>query len=300
MNRPQFSIIVTAPGGLASCLYLDEFDSGTADGGVEVLVVHCGSEIPNSARPGLRLVTASGPAIQDLIAAGLGAARGEWGLVTEDHCRPLPGLLSAYRKAIAANPLADLFGGAAVNRTSTSSWSEAVFLTGLKGQWADRGEPIDEPANANMLVRMAALERQELEPGGLLNLAVPRLIAAGRYAECREAVVDHVLQLSRAQALSFQYHCARDCHDTGLALRSASPAPAGRSGSRLQTALRVIALDPLRTAKKARGSPLAKAGLFARLVVLGLVVVAAVGSARRSRRVGGVVVRSNAHARLAQ
>lgn len=300
MSRPQFSVVVTAPNGLTACPFLDEFGLEGRGGNVEVLVVHPGSEPIDCNRPGFSLIGAQNPAIQELIAAGLRAARGEWVLVTEDHCRPLPGLLEAYRAATSGNLRVDLFAGVAVNRTSTSPWSEAVFLTGLRGQWAEGGEAIREPSNANMLIRRSALRPEEFRAGGLLNLAVPRLLAAKRFAACPEAVVDHVLPLSPRQAITFQFHCARDCHDAGLSLRLTESKPMSESRGPLHTALRIVALDPLRTVRKVPGSLSTKLATLLRLAVLGLVVMTALASARLSRRFSGAPVQSNAHARLTQ
>jgi hypothetical protein len=300
MTAPKFSIVVTAPLGLEACPYLDAFTAQAGNAAIEIVVADSGKPFADRSRPGLRHVPAADAEIQVLIAAGISAARGEWILLTEDHCRPLPGLLKAYAEAIATHPDADLFAGAAVNQTSTSPWSEAVFLTGLGGQWAGRGAAITEPSNANLLVRRAALRPDELAlPGGLLHRAVPRLTAGGRFAACAEALVDHVLPLSAPQAIAFQYHCARGCHQTGLAVRPQAEVSEA-AGSRLWTVLRIAALDPLRSARQARGSALGRAALTLRLGVLGLTVLYAIATARMARRFGRAGGSARAHLRLAR
>lgn len=202
------SAVVTAPHGAAECVYLDAL-LAQSNSDVEIIVVDGSADAATTLHGGVRVIAAPGRNIQGLISEGLKAARGEWVLVTEDHCNPLPGFLAAYRKAIAAHPDVDLMSGAVENLTSNAPWARAQFLVSIGAYWPGAVPPSPGGSNANMLVRRAAVLPKELAAeGGLLNMTVPRLAAAGRHAHCAGAVMDHVLPLSRNEAMSFQFGCA--------------------------------------------------------------------------------------------
>lgn len=205
----SISVVVTAPSGIAHCVYLDGLAEDADGEALEIVIVDGASDYVDQSRKGIRHISAPGCGIHGLIAEGVRAAKLEWVLVTEDHCRPLPGFLDAYRKAIRARPGIDLFSGATENLTSTSPWSFANFLVGLPEFWPAIEQSPRKASNANLLVRRSAMRPSELVgEGGFLNLTLPRLIASGRQAPCMAASVDHVLPLSRQDAISFQFHCA--------------------------------------------------------------------------------------------
>lgn len=205
------SVVITAPIGVAACRYLDDLLAQADADPLEILIVDGSSasdEVGLLPR-GVRRVCAPGLGIQALIARGVREASHDWVLVTEDHCRPLPGMIDSYRRAMRDNPQVDLFAGAAENLTSTSPWSFALFLLGLGDQWPPRGFPQTSASNANLLIRRSAMLAQEIAiDGGLLNLTVRRLAAEGRLMNCRNAVVDHVLHLSAASAVAFEFSCS--------------------------------------------------------------------------------------------
>jgi hypothetical protein len=212
------SIVVTAPHGIDACLYLEEL-ALQADAQVEILVIDGTIGNADRSRQGLRHIFHPDDGIEALIMRGLNEASLEWVLVTEDHCRPLPHLLTEYRKAIRANPDMLFFSGATDVLTSTDPWSLATFLVGLHDLWPPVACPPRRATNANLLVRRSVLREAELATaGGLFNVAAPRLLRDGRHIHCRDAVVDHVIHLSALEAIAFQFGIAA----TGRRVRHAT------------------------------------------------------------------------------
>lgn len=289
--------MIVAPVGFEACEWLDHWK---ADRSTELLVIDPGQPFVDRSRAGLRHIPAGDAEVQHLIAVGLGAAQGEWIVLSEDHCRPLPGLLAAYAAAIAAHPEADLFAGSLVNQTSTQPWSQAAFLTSMGGQTAGFAETISEPTNANLMVRRSALKPEERDrTGGLLGRAVPRLIAEGRFAACPAAVADHVLPFTRSEAIAFQYLCSRGCYDLDLALDKASALAAPAKRSPLRTVWRIVAGDPIAKARRLPGSPFTRAAMAARMSVLGWAVVGAIVTSRLARWLGRSPQPTHAHVKYA-
>ncbi|MFT4912151.1 MAG: hypothetical protein ACI9YM_000725 [Brevundimonas sp.] len=271
----SISVVVTAPGGIAGCGFLDQLIPPTDAGGVQIVVVDGSPDFIDQSRDGLLHIAAPQADIQGLVTEGLRQAAGDWVIVTEDHCRPLPGLIDSYRKAIDDQPGIDLFSGAVDNLTSTSPWSFALFLSGLGQQWTGAETAPPAPTNANLMVRRSAILAGELtRAGGFLNLTIPRLIAAGRYGHCPAAVVDHILSLDGRAALTFQYHCAVGVITANRETTPPLPWPARLAQTGRQLVSYVL-VGPWRTVRSLRGTPHARGGTGLRLMLLGLAVMVA-------------------------
>jgi hypothetical protein len=204
------SVVISAPKGLNHCLGLETFLAGVAAGQLELIVADGTADAPEHRHPALRHVRRPGASVFELRRAGLQQAGKEWVLLTEDHCRPLPGLLEAYGAALRRYPDADLFSGALTNDTSTSPWAWASFLLFRHEFWPPAGKTPGQAAIGNLLVRRTAILDGELNAaGGFDYTAIRRLARSGRYVHCREAVMDHVEPIDRREALVSQFHSAR-------------------------------------------------------------------------------------------
>jgi hypothetical protein len=271
----SISVIVSAPPGIAECVFLDQFMESADPKRLQIIVADGSPDFVDQSRDGVVHLSMPRADIQLLITEGLRRSTGDWVVVTEDHCRPLPGLIDSYRKAADGHPEVDLFSGAVDNLTSTSPWSFALFLSGLGQQWTHAGIAPAAPSNANLMVRRSAILATELaQAGGFLNLTIPRLIRAGRYGHCPAAVVDHILPLEGSAALTFQYHCAVGVTVANRATTQPLrwPARLVRTGQQMIT---YVFVKPWRTAMTLRGTPHARPGTAFRLMLLGLSIVAA-------------------------
>lgn len=271
----SISIVVTAPRGLGDCVYLDDLRGAAGGHDVDIVVTDGAAGYAGPGRVDVRHIRVPDAGIQTLIAEGVRHATGEWVIVTEDHCRALPEFVASYRRAILENPETDLLAGAVENLTSTRPWAFALFLAGLGRQWARAPHPPVRPSNANMAVRASAiLPSERALDGGLLNLTVPRLIAAGRYGHCPEAVVDHVLALSGLESVAFQFHCA-----SGSAAVKRDTLPAESLIARLWSVLRSLIVNvlirPWRIVRTLPGDWPARPALVLRLMALGLTTTVA-------------------------
>jgi len=262
------SVVVTAPNGIADCVYLDNL-SEEADGEtLQIVVVDGASDYVDRSRKGIRHISAPGCRIHGLITIGIRNADLEWVLVTEDHCRPLPGFLGAYRAVIRAHPEADLISGATENLTSTAPWSFANFLVGLPDFWPTIEQNPKNASNANLLIRRSAIRPSELATeGGFLNLTVPRLRTSSRYAHCVDAVVDHVLPLSREEAISFQFHCAATGRNVRHAASPIRPLPVELLRDLLILGY-LSAVKPVQTIARLRGTEHFSALMALRILTL--------------------------------
>src|SRR6185312_5204678 len=196
MSIDSISVVVTAPHGIAHCPYLDDLLSQADGQTLELVIADGASDYVDRSRVGLRHLSVPG-GINALITEGDRQSFGEWVIVTEDHCRFLPGFIESYRDAIRDNPDVDVFSGAVDNLTSPSRWAGSIFMIGLRTYWTQSKRPPANAANANLMVRRSAILASELAvDGGLLNLTVRRLVEAGRYRHCPTAIVDHVLYLT--------------------------------------------------------------------------------------------------------
>jgi hypothetical protein len=204
------SVVVTAPYGISRCLVPADFFAQAEGETLELIFVDASEDYSDQSRLGLKHLNLSGAGIFALIKAGLLHARGEWILLIEDHGKPLPGLLDAYRAAIAATPEADLFFGGLENLTSVSPWSFAHFLYGGLELWPVAGLNTGGPSAANLIVRTAAVRPSELEQeGGFHFLTVERLVNSNRCQYCPNATVDHIRNHTWRSSLAAHFHGAR-------------------------------------------------------------------------------------------
>ena len=207
-SPPAISIVVTAPHGIEKCHFLSDLQTLPEASRLEIIVVDEKLGRDCQSHSGVHHISAPGRTVQGLIAEGVRRASHDWIMVTEDHCKPMPDLITRYHEALMAYPDADLIAGSVDNRTSTSPWSNAAYLTGLGAFWTQTKELPDTVTNANMLVRKSAILPEELaHDAALLNVTVPRLIAKGRFTNCRDAVVDHIVHLKGLEAVSFVTFC---------------------------------------------------------------------------------------------
>jgi hypothetical protein len=290
----SISVVVTAPFGIAACDYMDDLLSRADGQGLEIVVVDGASKYADQSRVGLRHVAAPRSGLQGLIAEGIRQSSREWTVVTEDHCRPLTGFLEGYRDAVRENPDIDLFSGAVENLTSTSPWSFAVFMIGLRPFWTKATLPPSGASNANLMVRRSAILESELaSDGGLLNLTVPRLIRSGRYKHCPNAAVDHILNLSWSEAFKFQFNCT-----ASVVAVKRETLPTQRGPTRIVDICRDVvyhaAVVPFRVVRQFRGTSQSSPAAALRLVLLGL----AAGIATITVDFGRLVHRAMQPARL--
>ena len=266
----SISVVVTAPLGIAACGCLDGLLPGADGQALEIVVVDGGSSYADQSRAGLRHVASPGRSLQGLIMEGLRRSTGEWVVVTEDHCRPLAGFIENYRHAIVENPGIDLFSGAVDNLTTTSPWSFAAFMVGLRPFWPKALQPPSGVSNANLMVRRSAILASELAlEGGLLNLTAARLIQSGRYKHCPAAVVDHLMDLSWSEAVKFQFNCT-----AGVVAVKRETLPARSVPAQIVHDCRDLvyhaAVVPFRVVRQFRGTTQSSPGAAWRLMVLGL------------------------------
>lgn len=147
MSAPEWSVIVPTwnrPQRLAECVAALARIEPPA-GGFEIVVVNDGGTGPDAvvhrhaadAAVPLRVLTQAN--------AGPGAARnhgarmaaGRWLAFTDDDCRPEPGWLRAYERALAARPDA-LAGGTVVNALTDNIFSEtSQLLAAFVTHWFD-------------------------------------------------------------------------------------------------------------------------------------------------------------------
>ena len=200
------SVIITAPIGIDKCLVPAGFLAEADGKDLEVIIVDGAKDFVDRSRPGLKHVSIPNAPVVVLVSEGMRHASKDWIVFFEDHGRPLPGLVAAYREAIAANPDIDLFSGAMENLTSTSPWSFASFLFNSTEFWPPaHGAPAGAIV-ANLAVRRSAILPSELAAVGALEMmTIPRLASAHRYRHWPKASVDHTRHLTWRQALGFQY-----------------------------------------------------------------------------------------------
>jgi hypothetical protein len=218
--------VVSAPHGISECLIPPEYFAAADAGSLELVIADASEHFLDQSRPGLKHLNLAGAGIFALIQAGLQAASCDWLFVFEDHGRPLPGLLDAYRAAIAANPEVDLVFGGIENVTSVSPWSYACFFYNKLDYWPAAGLEPKAPSLANLMVRRSAILPSELsQVGGFQFGTYPRLLAAGRLLYCPEAVVDHVRWFTLRTALATSFHGARSVTAAAEARRGGRATP---------------------------------------------------------------------------
>lgn len=270
MPGVSISVVVTAPLGISACGCLDALLPDADGQALEIVVADGAPTYADRSRAGLRHVAAPGRSLQGLIMEGLRRSRGEWVVVTEDHCRPLAGFIEHYRHAIVENRGIDLFSGGIDNLTTTSPWSFAAFMVGLRPFWPKALQPPSGVSNANLMVRRSAILASELAvEGGLLHLTAARLIQSGRYKHCPAAVVDHLMDLSWSEAIRFQFNCT-----AGVVAVKRETLPARSIPVQIFHDCRDLvyhaAVVPFRVVRQFRGTSQSSPGAAWRLMVLGL------------------------------
>lgn len=179
------SLLVTAPDGAAPCLLPQEIYTAADGTNLELIIADGSNPAVDLSRPGLKHVRLATTDVYALMHAGMRAAAMPWVVVIEDHCRPLPDFLDAYRRAIAENPHADAVAGTLENLTTVDPWSFASFLLISWRHWPPTGDWAGLPSTANFALRKAALSDEELaRPGGIVIAGFSRLAAAGRTVRC--------------------------------------------------------------------------------------------------------------------
>ena len=250
------SIVVTAPRGVSHCPYLDAWRRELATHSAELIVADATDGPIIEGKDRVRHLQTPGAALQQLIAHAATHALGEWILVTEDHCRPLEGVLGRYLGAIEKEPHADLIAGGVDNLTNPSPWSWAIFAIGLSEHWRNAPGSQRSATNANFLLRRSAIREEELAArGGVLNGTLPRLIAEGRFAACPGAAIDHVVEVDRKSVIAFEYACTREAIDEGR-LFAPQRGKAADAWHSFKGVLGCALIMPLRTSRNTRGTHL--------------------------------------------
>jgi hypothetical protein len=260
MSEPFFSIILTAPFGFDSCIDLDSWLRELDDRAGEIIVVDSTAGTVDRGRGRIRHLRLPGETFIGLITKGVKEARGDWVLVSEDHCRPVAGIVDRYAETIARYPMAHLVSGRVENLTSRSPWSFAVFSIGLSEVWNQNSSPPRGASNANMLIRRSALRPEELETtGGVLMNAVPRLVRSAAMVVATGALVDHIVDLDGRNAADFVFECTH----RSISQQRAINGPLtffGDVSEAVQRWLGCAVVVPLTVARNHRGTP--QAGLM--------------------------------------
>jgi hypothetical protein len=267
----DITILVTAPRASEGYPYLDEWVAEARGESVEFLIADARAHCADSFPPAMRRIAMPGGSVQGLIDEGMRQARGDWVLLTEDHCRPLPGLFEAYRDARRAHPDADLFAGGVENLTSTSPWSFANFLAGLSHVWPRAAERPADASNANLLVRRRAVPAAEIAvDGGFLALTIARLIAQGRHVDCAAARVDHIVHVAGPlEGMRLEHGIVTAAVVSRREVLALRPAPVQFLRD-LASIPYHIAVQPWAIVRHLRGTPQFSLGTALRLAVLGI------------------------------
>lgn len=292
MSRPiRFSIVVTAPDGLAGCPFIDAWRPELAAHAAELIVADATDGEDDGTGLPIRHRRFPGASLQQLMAHGMMEARGEWVLITEDHCRPLGDVLTAYERTIAAAPHARLIAGQVDNLTSLSPWSWVIFAIGFSEHWRGARRPARSGSNANILIRRDAILESELGVrGGLLYGALRRLTAEGRLVGCRDAAVDHVVELDRHTVTDFEYRVTRNSIEEYRFLGNARRGLGAETWAAIRQFMSIGLGVPIRTWRNIRDAPFASPSLGLRVLYVCAAVAIRLGRddfLRAVRRDGG-------------
>lgn len=226
-DRPQFSIVIAAVNGyapLAGCLAaverIPERDRA------EVIVVdrcNVGRRIKREFPATTVLLVAPDMTIPEMRSLGMRASRGEWVIVTEDHCEPRPDWLRQFAAAAETGPW-DVIAGAVENGRRERLVDWAAFFTEYSDYLAPR--PSGETANLpgmNTAYRRAALAAVP----GLIEASLwetflhARLREAGaRLYAASDVVLDHCKSFGFREFLVQRFYLARSF--AGMRLRGAA------------------------------------------------------------------------------
>ncbi|MBV9043710.1 MAG: hypothetical protein JO348_10160 [Alphaproteobacteria bacterium] len=267
---PEITVLITAPSDSEGYVYLGDWITQAQSADVEFLLADARPASDEALPPALRRIGRPGGSVQGIIDEGMRQARGAWVLLTEDHCRPLPGLFDAYRKAMREHPHADLYAGGVENLTSTSPWGFANFLAGLNHVWPRAHGTPPDASNANLLVRRSAIQADEIAvDGGFLVRTLPCLIAQGRHVACPDACVDHIVPVSGPREGMRIEH--RIVTAATMARRNVLPPrpPLVQFLRDLAAIPYYVAISPFAITAHLRGTPQYALGTVFRLAVLG-------------------------------
>ncbi|GIW07010.1 MAG: hypothetical protein KatS3mg060_1815 [Dehalococcoidia bacterium] len=224
-GQPAFSIVIAAVNGyapLAGCLAaierIPERDRA------EVIVVdrcNVGGRIKREFPETTVVIVSPAMTIPEMRSLGIRASRGEWVIVTEDHCEPRPDWLRQF--AAAASGPWDVIAGAVENGRRDRLVDWAAFFTEYSEYMAPRpsGETPDLPG-MNTAYRRAALDAVP----GLIEASLwetflhTRLREAGaRLYSASDVVIDHCKSFGYREFLGQRFHLARSF--AGMRLRGA-------------------------------------------------------------------------------
>ena len=264
------SLVVSVPHGASRALLPAEMLAAADGQSLEIVFIDASADRVDRSRTGIRHLHVLGASLFDMVQAGLQAASKDWVILLEDHARPLPDFLEAYRAAIAANPDVDLFFGGLENMTSTSPWSYAGFFYSKLDYWPPAGLRPRAPNLANLAVRRASILAEELaQPGGFQFGTYARILASGRLMYCPQAVVDHVRWLTMRETLVQGFHGGRMVTGRVQAYRGGQSA-GGRLLRDALIAVHGFTLQPWRAMRGLRGTPQGGLLMGARMTAIGL------------------------------
>ena len=265
LPAPAISVVIPAPWGIDACLYLDGWMQELNGRAGEIIVVDGSDQFDDRSAGLLRHLHHPGATLQGLMTAGMRSATGDWALLTEDHCRPLPGVLGQYLDHVGRHPATDLVAGSVDNLTNREPWSFAIFSIGLSEFWREASSSPGTATNANVLFRHNAILQDELAaPGGLLNLTIPRLARTGRMTTCRTAAIDHIVHFDRRTAVDFEFACTAEAIAEYRAMAAPLPWRADIWDS-VKRAIGCALIVPARTARNLRGTQQSAVALIARV-----------------------------------
>ena len=269
----SITVLVTAPVGSKGYCYLEELVAQAGGEPVEFILADARTFCVDHLKFPVRRLSMPGRSVQGLIDEGIKQAKGDWILLTEDHCRPMPGLYDAYRKAVSENPGIDLFSGGVENLTSTAPWSFANFLAGLNHVWPSAQAPTADASNANLLVRRSAVQADEISTdGGFLARTISRLVAEGRQKNCFNARVDHIVHVSGPMhGMEIEYEIVTAAQISRRAVLPPRPILIQLARDFLAIFYYVL-VSPWRITAHLRGTPQFSLGTVARLSVLGFAI----------------------------
>ena len=267
-RRPTFSIVVTAPKGIACCL-LPAWLIAKADGvRIEIIVADGIADAPNRSTAGLKHLDFAGDHVFALRRKGLLHARNDWVVLLEDHAAPFPDFLDEFEKAIASHPEADLISGAAVNETSTTPASWSHFLTTAYMFWPPSRRNPRGASITLLAIRRTALAGWEMEhDGGFEIRLLRRIVRSGRHVHCETALANHIQENTLFAHCAAQFHNAR-CHSVFQRQLGRS-----RMASLVTESIWFVyatTIRPLRVMRDIHRTPQFQISHLPRLIVLGL------------------------------
>ncbi len=182
------SLVITAPRGRSKCLLPDEILRQADGHSLEIIIADSAERPAAPDRPGLRHIFMPNASVFSLRGAGLAAASKEWIVLIEDHCKPLPGMLEAFRGSIEKDPDALIITGCVTNETSVTAPQWAHSMYGNRYEYWPAAKVTPRIGSiSNMAMRRSVLDPGELGmEGGFETIRMPRLARLGRSVHCRK------------------------------------------------------------------------------------------------------------------